>query len=540
MKLKVLLFAVACFLIMKGLVFPEPVDVDLRDYVCMVQSGYQTGTGIGSGWKFAVEYEPGKFTVLILTNSHVVSGADKHAVVFLYPDRTETRFEDVTMLVDDPWNDVAVLSLMGRNPPGGGFQIDTIRYPEGTMVETIGYPDGAWSHEVLNSITNSSVRLDIKKPVRVLDFIQVFSGISHGSSGGTLLIKDNSKLGHSVIGINARSSQYDKRSFAIPPHRFIPAIIQALQKVFPDWEHEDNDTMDSSEKFERTASGCFQGGGDVDWYKFHSDAGEFRLGAYSSELMEVSLYDAVGKLLDSKSGHDLSLHAGMETEADLFIAVRAAQSRYFQTYALSSAFVAADKYEPDSKESPLASENNTWLQRSLYSGDEDWFSVKVLNDSMAIESEVPFELFDGDDLVTRGTGSRTPVYIDAMAGKTCLIRVFNNDPCEYRFRVSFLQQEIEPNNIREEAQLLETGLMLKASTNGNDKDWFRIQGKGKIGIDIEGGVLIDLYDSRGRIISGSGEEEKHVEGAFNGQLFINIRPASVYREDYTLVFTEHP
>jgi hypothetical protein len=552
--LKILLLL--CAIPMTGPAFADPSD--LCSLVPMVQSGLQTGTSAGSGWVYVVENKPGERITVILTNSHVIEKSEKFAVVFLYPDDTENRYTDVKVLFDDPINDVALLWLQGINPFERGLKISLIPLPAGTIVQTAGFPGGAWSFQPNAAITNARIRLTVHSSNRVLDYIQLFSGIDHGSSGGPALIRqENSGLDEfAVIGINTLASQYQKQSYAIPPVRFIPVLIQGLQKLIPDWEHENNDAIDRAEVFPGTVTGCFFSGDsagarsaadiarkDVDWYKIHLRAGEFHIQAHSPEAIAVSLYDARGNVLDSNSGVNPSVKA--EVDGDVFIMLRAAQDQYFQTYSISSLFVEQDPYESDSKENPIWPDIGQELRRSLYSGgDEDWFAVQSPHTSLLIECNAPFELMDGDRIVVQGSGSPAPVQFASEANTRYLFRVFSDMPREYHFRVSFVQQEREPNNILEEAMPLEAGLLFRGSVDGNDTDWYTIPARTGTGvlITVEGSVLFDLYDNRGRLISSannnSTDEGESIETTID-EVYIRVRPVSVYREDYTLIYTDN-
>jgi hypothetical protein len=144
-------------------------------------------------------------------------------------------------------------------------------------------------------------------------------------------------------------------------------------------------------------------------------------------------------------------------------------------------------------------------------------------------------------------GEEGPVYQntvtrDTVVGNTYKIKVLPGDsPKDYRFRVSFPVTEQEPNNTLDEAQTLERGLFVNADTNGDDSDWYRIpaQTRDRVSIRVEGGVSFEVSsggaaDQRG--LHKVEKNEKIIEFAANGDIFIHVIPRSVYRTSYTVGF----
>jgi hypothetical protein len=523
---------------------PAADPVNLRKSVAMLQAGYQTGTSIGTGWIYQNFDNPSRKTTLILTASHCLDRTDTYAVVFLSEDGEERRFEkeEVRLVFDDAYNDIAVLSLPGEHVFDASFKISVLRPRDGDIVQTSGYPEAGYAFEPNGAVTNGRIRLDLSNPFRTLDFIRIFSGITHGSSGGPLMKRDDkTDIGFTVIGVTTMVSPDAKSGFAVPVPRILPALIRAMAKTFPDWEQEGyneaaNNTMAAAEKLPQTLSGCFSDADDLDWFTVHlSEAGEWYIHSRSQDPLEISLYDEAGNLLDSKLGSDPAFRVEPEKETDVFISVKAGQREYFQTYTLSSAFVRQDPYETDSAENPVTAGNGVWLERSLYEEDEDWIAVTALGDSTRIECNVPFQIIGPDKNI------RDPREI--IANETYLIRILKSEvPLEYRFRSSFCRGEIEPNNSQDEAQLLEAGLPVDGMVNGNDHDWLKAPSSGgALSLTIEGRVFFDLYDSRGKILSGSSDGVKKIDrltpaGDF---LYINIRPAGIFRENYLVGFSAY-
>jgi hypothetical protein len=522
--------------------------VNLRKSVAMVQAGHQLGTSAGTGWVYQNFDNPSKKTTFILTASHCLEWSDTYAVVFLSEYGEERRFqrEEVKLIFDDAYNDIAVLSLSGEHYFDASFKISLMRPKDGDIVQTSGYPDSGYAFEPNAAATNGRIRLDLLNPPRTLDFIRIFSGMTHGSSGGPLMKRDDAAdTGFTVVGVTTMVSRDPeaKSGFAVPVSRILPALIRAMAKTFPgDWEQEEydgtaNNTMASAEKLTQTVSGCFSDAGDMDWFTTRlPGAGEWHIYPHSREPLEVSLYDEAGNLLNSKSGDDPAFRMEVENEADVFISVKAGQREYFQTYSISSGFVKKDPYETDSKENPVKAENGVWLERSLYSEDEDWITVTALGSSSRIECTVPFQVIGPDkNIIDSG---------EITAGETYIIHILKSEtPVEYRFRASFYRQEVEPNNSLDEANLLEAGFPVNGVVDGNDHDWLKVSSTGGyLWLTIEGDVFFDLYDSRGNIQSGRSDGVKKIEGLSPAGdfLYINIRPTGVFRENYMVSFSAHP
>src|SRR5438094_4736614 len=162
----------------------------------------------GSGSGFIVS--PDGF---ILTNNHVVAGADK-VTVRLYDKREFTA----KVVGTDPNTDVAVIRIDARSLPSVGFgNSDSTRV--GEWVLAIGNPLGeAFAFTVTAGIVSAKGRLLSglqQTRYSIQDFIQTDAAINPGNSGGPLV---NSR--GQVIGINSAIASetgfYAGYGFAIP------------------------------------------------------------------------------------------------------------------------------------------------------------------------------------------------------------------------------------------------------------------------------------------------------------------------------------
>ena len=157
----------------------------------------------------------------IMTNAHVVKGADKMTVVL-----NDGREMDAILVGADPHTDIAVIKIEGKDFPyltfGDSEQIDV-----GEWVVAIGSP-----FQLEASLTVGVVSARGRQNLRITDledFIQTDAAINPGNSGGPLL-----NLKSEVIGINtaivSRSGGYMGIGFAIPSSMAKGIMDQLIDK----------------------------------------------------------------------------------------------------------------------------------------------------------------------------------------------------------------------------------------------------------------------------------------------------------------------
>jgi serine protease Do len=143
----------------------------------------------------------------ILTNNHVVEGADKIQV-----ELTDRRSFSAKIVGTDPQSDVAVLQIEATDLPTVAFG-DSDAIKVGEWVLALGNPFGL-QHTVTYGIVSAKGRgnLDLAD---YEDFIQTDAAINPGNSGGAMV-----NLNGELIGINtaivSRSGGYQGIGFAIP------------------------------------------------------------------------------------------------------------------------------------------------------------------------------------------------------------------------------------------------------------------------------------------------------------------------------------
>ncbi|MCF6325426.1 MAG: Do family serine endopeptidase [Gammaproteobacteria bacterium] len=156
----------------------------------------------------------------ILTNNHVIAGADEIQVVL-----TDGRQADAQVIGTDPETDVAVLKISLDNLPGITFgQSDVLRV--GDVVLAIGNPFGV-GQTVTQGIVSATERSHLGISTYE-NFIQTDAAINPGNSGGALI-----NAAGELIGINTaiytRSGGSQGVGFAIPANTVKMVMKQILE-----------------------------------------------------------------------------------------------------------------------------------------------------------------------------------------------------------------------------------------------------------------------------------------------------------------------
>jgi 2-alkenal reductase len=162
-------------------------------------TGTEQELGAGSGWIYDSAGH-------VITNNHVVEGADKFVVQFA--DGTQA---DATLVGTDPFQDVAVLKLAdGTKIPEVATVGDSSAMRAGDQVVAIGSPLGEFTNTVSEGIIGGLDRsLDTGEGYSLQNLIQHDAPISPGNSGGPLLNMEGQ-----VIGMNVAKVDYQQANGA--------------------------------------------------------------------------------------------------------------------------------------------------------------------------------------------------------------------------------------------------------------------------------------------------------------------------------------
>ncbi len=168
--------------------------------------------GVGSGFIYDANG-------WILTNRHVVTGADKLTVEL----KDGRQFEGRTYGIDT-LTDLAIVKIVGTNLPVASLgESDGLKI--GQLVVAIGSPLGMYSFSVTSGIVSGKGRdIEVDGGTRINNLIQTDAAINPGNSGGPL-----ADAGGNVVGINtAVATDSSGIGFAIPIDIAKPIMAQAV------------------------------------------------------------------------------------------------------------------------------------------------------------------------------------------------------------------------------------------------------------------------------------------------------------------------
>jgi serine protease Do len=177
--------------------------------------------GQGSGFVFAAQSGLLADKTYIMTNNHVVEGAERIRVTF-----QDGREFDAEVTGRDPQSDVAVVEIKTGGLPALALG-DSAKLEVGEWVVAIGNPFGL-SHTLTVGVVSATGRTSLGIN-DYEDFIQTDAAINPGNSGGPLVdMKGN------VVGMNtaifSRSGSYAGIGFAVPADLIKKVALELINK----------------------------------------------------------------------------------------------------------------------------------------------------------------------------------------------------------------------------------------------------------------------------------------------------------------------
>lgn len=169
---------------------------------------------------------PGQRGTLVLTNNHVIAGAEAKQITVQLAD---SRLLKPSQVWTDPESDIALLRLDAENLPVAELG-DSDKARVGQFVLAFGSPFGL-NQTVTHGIISARERgqISLGNTIRIKDFLQTDAAINPGSSGGPLVNLDGE-----VIGINtaiaSNSGNNSGVAFSIPINLVQRVAVQLLAK----------------------------------------------------------------------------------------------------------------------------------------------------------------------------------------------------------------------------------------------------------------------------------------------------------------------
>ncbi|MFA7397699.1 MAG: trypsin-like peptidase domain-containing protein [Candidatus Bathyarchaeia archaeon] len=191
---------------------------NVKDSVVLIEGTTNGGSVQGSG--FAYNY---RGTNVILTNYHVVNDVNANSLSVTFSDGQGYA---ATILGQDPYADLAVLSVSGNHVFKPVTIVDSSTLAVGEQVIAIGNPYGLVGSMTTGvvSAVGRSIRVDTAGGYSIANVIQTSTAINPGNSGGLLV----NSLG-SVVGMTtAIVSDSQGLGFAIPSNTILREIPQLI------------------------------------------------------------------------------------------------------------------------------------------------------------------------------------------------------------------------------------------------------------------------------------------------------------------------
>lgn len=180
----------------------------------------KAGNSLGSGVIYSKEG-------YIVTNDHVISGADGDSYVVQLADKRTYKAE---LIGTDSRMDLAVLKIDAKDLQAVTFG-DSSKVEKGDPVIAIGNAKGIQDSTTQGIISN--VDVDVNDGTNIKKVLQTDAAVNHGNSGGALL-----NMRAEVIGINEMGlSNAESINWAIPSNDAKKIIDQLIEQGYVSWPY---------------------------------------------------------------------------------------------------------------------------------------------------------------------------------------------------------------------------------------------------------------------------------------------------------------
>ena len=179
--------------------------------------GYYVQSGAGSG---VIISEDG----YVLTNNHVISGADKITVYVNPGDGSEEKSYEATLIGSSESNDIAVLKTDATGLNAAAFG-DSDQLEVGELAVAIGNPMGQVHGSVTAGII-SAVEQELTIDDVTINAIQTDAAINPGNSGGALFDSYGNVIG--IVYAKSSSVSIEGIGYAIPVNNIKDLVAQMI------------------------------------------------------------------------------------------------------------------------------------------------------------------------------------------------------------------------------------------------------------------------------------------------------------------------
>ena len=160
----------------------------------------------------------------VLTNNHVISGADKITVYVNSGDGSEEQSYEATLVGSSESNDIAVLKIDATGLNAAAFG-DSDQIEVGELAVAIGNPMGQVHGSVTAGII-SAVEQELTIDDVTINAIQTDAAINHGNSGGALFDSYGNVIG--VVYAKSSSVSIEGIGYAIPVNNIKELVEQMI------------------------------------------------------------------------------------------------------------------------------------------------------------------------------------------------------------------------------------------------------------------------------------------------------------------------